>query len=127
MSVSTTTPFPGETITVTGQHFKANENITLVYDTGSTLADVHVDANGRFSTGVRIPAVTGNHMILVSGDHSVCPPDPIQVTVQSSGGAGGGLSSTGVNVLTGLAIAIALLAGGVLLTRSGRRRSRSHH
>jgi hypothetical protein len=127
LSISTTTPFPGQTITVTGVNFKANENISLVYDTGRNLADVRVPASGRFSVGVQVPQVTGNHMIFVQGDHSVCPPDPIQINVQTTTGGGGGLSSTGANVLTAIVVAIALLAGGILLTRSGRRRSSSRH
>jgi hypothetical protein len=129
MSVSTTTPFPGQTITVTGEHFKANEDFNLVLDTGAVLAAVHVAADGSFSVNVTLPAgLTGNHVISTDGDESGCPADPIQIDIQGSGTSGGGLASTGVDILTGLAIALALIAGGVLFARSGRRRhSHSQH
>lgn len=129
MSVSTTTPFPGQTITLSGQNFApAGIVVTIVLDTGAVLTHVTINASGTFSVPITMPAgVTGNHKILAEGQIT-CPPDPVQVTIQASGNAGnnGGLASTGVDILTGLAIAIALIAGGVLMARSGRRRSASH-
>lgn len=124
MSVSTTTPFPGQTITISGQHFVANEHITLVLDTGFVLAHVTVGADGSFSVPVTLPAsLRGSHTILVDGDTSVCPPDPVQIVIQSgSTPPGGGLASTGVDILAGVAVALALIAGGILFARSGRRR-----
>jgi hypothetical protein len=127
MSVSTTTPFPGQTITLSGQNFApAGSNVTIVLDTGAVLAHVTINSSGTFSVPVTLPAgVTGNHKILAQGQIT-CPPDPVQISIQAAGTQGGGLASTGVDILTGLAIALALIAGGVLMARSGRRRSASH-
>ncbi|HJQ42936.1 MAG TPA: hypothetical protein VJ831_07625 [Jatrophihabitantaceae bacterium] len=128
MSVSTTNPRPGQTITLTGANFEpAGSTVTIVLDTGAVLAHVTIDASGSFSIPITMPTgVTGNHLILAQGYAGQCPPDPVQVTISTSGEGGGGLASTGVDILTGLAIAIALIAGGVLFARSGRR-SHSHH
>src|SRR5258706_15081607 len=68
LSVSTTTPFPGQTITVSGVNFAPNEQITLVLDTGATLGDVTVGADGTFSKDVVVPNdLRGNHRISVQG------------------------------------------------------------
>jgi hypothetical protein len=40
----------------------------------------------------------------------------------SSSSSGGGLASTGVDILTGVAVALALIGAGVLFARGGRRR-----
>ena len=126
MSVSTTTPFPGQSFTLTGANFEpSGSTVTIKLDTGDVLAHVTINSTGSFSIQITMPAgVTGNHLILADGYAGQCPPDPVQVSVQASGneGQGGGLASTGVDILTGIAIALALIAGGVLLARSGRRR-----
>ena len=130
MSVSTTNPAPGQTITLTGAQFEPPGNtVAIVLDTGAVLAHVKIDASGAFSIPITMPAgVTGNHLISVQGykPPGVCPPDPVQITISTNNEGGGGLASTGVDILTGLAIALALIAGGVLFARSGRR-SHSHH
>ena len=70
-----------------------------------------------------------NHVIRAVGTGlGNCPVDPIQINASGAGGTsssnGGGLASTGVDILTGIAIALALVGAGVLLTQGGRRR---HH
>lgn len=132
LAISTTTPYPGQTITLTGTNFAANEKISLKLDTGALLGTVTTSASGSFSTKVTIPNdASGNHTITVVSRDDVCPIEPIQIQAQgidaasNSNGGGSGLASTGVNVLIGLLVAAALITGGVLLSRSGRRRP--HH
>jgi hypothetical protein len=129
LGVSTTTPFPGQQITVTGSGFVAGESVTLILDTSATvLGHVTVSGDGTFSTTVTIPEnFTGIHTIKVLGDTSGCPVDPIQITVQGHGPSGGpgGPAFTGFDALLAVVIALALIAAGVTLSRSGRRRR--HH
>lgn len=154
ISVSTTTPRQGQTITVTGEQFKPNTTVKLwltprsdfpgsvssaARPAGSSvlLATVTTDSSGSFSAQVTIPLdVSGHQVLSADGPGKICPAEPIQITV--SGGAGGGSSSggnggppamTGVDVALLVGIGAALLAAGVLFTQSGRRRSRhaTHH
>jgi len=126
LAVSTTTPFPGESIMVSGSNFVANEAITIeLHSAPIVLAHVTTDGNGAFSVHVTIPSnLTGTHTIDVAGDHSFCPSSPVTITIQSSGTSpsGGGLPNTGVDILAGVAIALALLAAGIALTHGGRRK-----
>src|SRR3954470_6374356 len=56
IAVSTTTPNPGQTVTVSGEQFQANVQVTITMTPyGITLAKVTTDSNGKFSTGVKIP------------------------------------------------------------------------
>ncbi|MDT4938215.1 MAG: hypothetical protein QOG80_1886, partial [Pseudonocardiales bacterium] len=50
MSVSTTTPNPGQTITVTGSNFHPSVDLTINLDTNVVLAHVLTSAGGSFST-----------------------------------------------------------------------------
>jgi hypothetical protein len=132
LGVSTTTPFAGQQITVTGSGFAAGQSITLVLRSDVVvLAHVTADANGNFSVQVRIPAdAEGAHVIAVQEDTSDCPVDPIQIRVQGHGTEGvttpgGGLAFTGFDAFAAIAIALALIGAGVLLSRGGRRRR--HH
>jgi hypothetical protein len=126
--VSTTTPFPGQQITVSGSAFEASQNITLVMHSDAVaLAHVTADSAGSFSVKVTIPTGTsGSHTIAVQGDMSGCPVEPIQIRVQGHGvdaaNSGGGLAFTGVDILAAVAIALALITAGVILARSGRHR-----
>lgn len=133
LSVSTTNPFPGQTITVAGSNFTPSVAVTIELDTNVALAHTNADGSGSFSVNVTLPSdLVGNHTISAVGTNlGNCPVDPIQITVQagagpSSSSSGGGLASTGVNVLVGLVIALGLVAAGVIATRTGRRRSAQH-
>ena len=131
LSVSTTHPLPGETITVTGTNFTPGAHVHLVmhtttYDLGTFTAN----AQGNFSAQVKLPAgVTGRHLIIAtSGAPHIqqCPGDPIQIhgPEGSSSGPGGhhGNSNTGVDILIIVLVAAGLLGAGVALTRGGKRR-----
>ncbi|HEX3614071.1 MAG TPA: hypothetical protein VHU88_20450 [Sporichthyaceae bacterium] len=132
LSVSTTHPLPGETITVTGTDFSPGANVHLVmrsqsYDLGTFKAN----AQGSFTAQVKLPAgVVGRHLIVaVSGAPHItqCEGDPIQIqppngTSTGPNGHHGGNSFTGVDILVIVLIAAGLLGAGVALTRGGKRR-----
>jgi hypothetical protein len=139
LSVSTTTPLAGASFTVSGVNFAPDAKIRLELHTKvHVLTTVTSDANGAFKVAVKLPAgLLGNHdIVAIGGDTGVtgCPADPSQVlnfgaAGESAGGAGGtvgasggGTAFTGVDVLGLVGAALALLVGGVLLNRSGRRR-----
>jgi IPT/TIG domain-containing protein len=134
ISVSTTKPAVGETITVTGQNFDPSKSVTLVLNSKTyVLATVKTDAAGSFSTKVKMPAgLTGSHVLSVKGAQSGCPADPIQiviggapVTSPATGPNGGPPAFTGVDVLWLLLAAAALIGVGVLLNR--RRGADARH
>jgi alpha-L-fucosidase len=136
LSVSTTHPLAGETITVTGANFSPGASVHLVlhsrvHDLGTFRANSH----GGFTAQVTLPAgVTGRHVIVaVSGAPHInqCPGQPIQIhgpggKSTGPGGPPGGTSFTGTDLLLILLIAAALLTAGVAFVRGGKRRSADH-
>jgi hypothetical protein len=135
ISVSTTTPNPGQTITVTGEQFKAGVHVTLTMTPyGITLAKVTTDSDGKFSAQVTMPLdARGHQLIHADGQAKNCPADPIQITVQGNGNGNGGGGNGGPPAMTGVdialltGVALALLVAGLLFARSGRRRHASSH
>jgi hypothetical protein len=135
ISVSTTKPAVGETITVTGQNFDPNKSVTVVMNTKTyVLATARTAADGSFSARAKLPAgVSGSHAISVKGAQSDCPADPVQIliggTVSSpaSGPNGGPPAFTGVDILGLLLAAAALVGLGVLLNRRRGANSRHSH
>jgi hypothetical protein len=132
LSVSTTHPLPGETITVTGANFTPGAQVHLVMHTTTyDLGTFKADGQGNFSAQVKLPnGVFGRHLIIaVSGAPHInqCPGDPIQIhgpegTSNGPGGHHGGNSFTGVDILIIVLVAAGLLGAGVALTRGGKRR-----
>ncbi|MBN9620294.1 MAG: hypothetical protein J0H43_11280, partial [Actinobacteria bacterium] len=126
LSVSTTVPLPGESITVTGAHFDPNSTIALkLVPPGTTLTTVHSSSTGTFTTHVTMPSsATGNHDIVAVGGNTAagpgCPADPAQTLyIQSTGtggstgapasnGGGGGPAMTGLDIAGLIAAALAL-------------------
>lgn len=133
LSISTTKPFAGQTITVAGAAFAPNRALTLTLHPASTvLANVTTDANGAFSTKVTIPAnVTGTQTIATSAGASAagCPLGPITIQIASvvTTPPSSPLASTGVDVLAAVVVALVLICGGLMLTRGGRRQARGTH
>lgn len=131
ISISTTHPFPGQTITIRGQGFDGGQALTLVMTPGDdVLGHVSTSAAGGFSTQVTLPHdVTGNRVIRAEGSGSDCPVNPIQIGINSNPTPTPQppLPFTGVDILTALAIALALVGVGLLLTRGGRRSYRGAH
>jgi hypothetical protein len=131
LSVSTTHPLVGETITVSGSNFNAHAAVHLVLHTQSyDLGTFNTDAQGSFTAQVQLPAgVVGAHVIVaVSGapDVNRCPGVPIQIhNPQPTNTHRGGPppnANTGTDILLILLAAAALLIAGALIYRSGKRR-----
>lgn len=137
LSVSTTTPYAGETMTVSGTGFTPGEQVTLeLHSTARDVGTATVQADGSFTTQITIPKdVSGRHLLSVVGGDPACTVAPIALDIQASAalgeqlgpnGGGGGLSSTGVQIALLLALAALALVAGIALTRAGReKRSRT--
>ncbi len=139
ISVSTTNPYHGQTIVVTGSNFRAGEVVTI-YLGATQAAQTHADSKGGFRISLRVTSAAGKVQLRAVG--AVCGSAALSLLVRSasgveptsaqntppgagSGAAGnsaGGLAFTGLDIAALIALAIALLAGGLYLTRAGRRR-----
>jgi hypothetical protein len=144
LSLSTTHPAPGASITVVGASFDPDARIRLrIVSPKIYLGTVHSNGSGGFTTTVKMPAgLTGARFITAEGGQvNVCPVDPQQIYIQGSaaasgnaggGGAnsggsnGGGIAFTGEDIAGLLAVALALIGLGVLLNRRSRAGKRVH-
>ncbi|MDP9118300.1 MAG: hypothetical protein M3O28_13765 [Actinomycetota bacterium] len=139
ISLSSTAPVAGTSITVSGANFASNVSITIVLEASPdthghlTVKTLTTSSTGTFSFLFVVPDEVGQH-ILVATDVALtapCPADPfasIDIRAASSGGSGtGGLASTGTDIAGGVAVALALLLIGSLLTFSGQRKRRRPH
>lgn len=140
LSVSTTTPYSGQTIDVSGTNFQAGEHVTLKLN-GKAVATVKADSKGAFKTSFKVTAAPGNFELTATG--AVCGVAGLLLAVRAgsgvggvsatqspgsgaggaaSGQGGGGLAFTGLDVALLLLVAVALLGGGGFMLRAGRRR-----
>lgn len=117
-------------VTVTGADFAANESVTLTLHTKVyPLTTVQTDGTGGFSVAVTLPTgVNGTHTIVATGaKHDTAS---AKLTISNCGEAAaapaaasaGGLSTTGVAVLSIGGLGVVLLAVGMLLVLGARRR-----
>ena len=132
VSISTTSPFPGETVTIRGANFDKNAHVSIVMSPpGRTLASLSTGSSGSFTAHVTIPtSATGTETIsVVGGAPADCLPNTVVIHIQTTAAPppGGNLSNTGVDILVGLLVALALLGAGLFLTRTGRRRHQPAH
>jgi hypothetical protein len=124
---STTTPFQGQTIEVSGLGYLPNENVALTIG-GISVGTAHTDGDGNFDPPVVVPATLLGDQPLTGTGASGEPydVDSLVLNIRAAGTgpttSGGGLASTGVDILTGIAVALALIGAGVLFARGGRRR-----
>jgi 5'-nucleotidase len=115
-------------LTVNGEGFAPNEQVTLTLHTKTfTLTTVTTDADGNFSAAVTLPAgVDGKHTIDATGSTNDKASGKITLTncagTAGQGAGSGGLSNTGVAVLSIAGVGVLLLIGGTFLVVSGRRR-----
>jgi titin len=115
-----------QAVTLSGSGYAAHTPIQIVvYSTPQVLKTVTTDRTGAFSTSVTMPAgLTGSHTLVAGG----MGPDgayrylTLVVTV-GSGGTAGGLPVTGEALPKLVAVALLILAFGVVLIRLTRRRS----
>jgi hypothetical protein len=138
LAVSTTTPYSGQTIDVSGTNFQPGEKVTLKLN-GKTVDTVTADGKGSFSTSFKVTSAPGKFELTATG--AVCGVAGLLLAIRGgsgvggvtatqspgSGGAatgqgGGGLAFTGVDVALLLAVALALIGGGGYLAHAGRRR-----
>lgn len=138
LAVSTTTPYRGQIIDVSGANFKAGDNVTLKLD-GKAVATVKADSKGSFSTSIKITSKPGKFELTATG--ASCGVAGLLLAIRGSSGVGGvtatqspgaggaatgqgggGLAFTGVDVAMLVAVALALIGGGGYLAHAGRRR-----
>lgn len=137
---STTTPYVGQTITASGVNYCPDEDVDITIG-GKHVATTHTDGNGAFDSEVVVPAPTGQRVLAGVGASGLSADrDSLMLTIRagagvepvavgpaggsSGGGSGtGGLAFTGTEIALLIALAAALLAGGIGLMYAGRRRS----
>lgn len=128
---STTTPFIGQTIEVSGKGYCPDEDVALFI--GSTrVGTAHTDANGSFDPPAKVPGPVGQATLLGRGASGLSlDRDTLVLTIRAAssstpGSPSGepGLALTGTE-LTGLIVLAALLlgGGGVMLYAGRRKRS----
>lgn len=124
LSVSTTTPTEGGSITVSGQGCNPGATVTATLDTGDQIGSATAGSNGSFSITGQLPSgVTGEHTITVQG--AGCS-GVLAINIQAASSGSGNLAGTGVAVVGIGALGVVLLVGGGLMLLAGRRRA-GHH
>ena len=140
VSVSTTKPYQGETIEVSGSGFNPGDTVTIYL--GSTVAaHATVGSDGTFQVSLKVTGKPGTVVVKAVG--STCGSGSASLIVQAGSsvlpasthrnpggttpsGGGGGLASTGTDIALLVAIAVVLLGGGGYLLRAARRRHPAH-
>ena len=108
----------GASPTLTGAGFVASSTVSVTVG-GDTLGTATTDSSGAFSASFAFPSLTGTQTVTASGSGVSAT---VSVDFSCTAGQSTGSSNTGVEILTLLLIAGALLAGGVVATTIGRRR-----
>ncbi len=134
VTVSPLAPAPDETITVGGELLGPNSQVeVLLTGNGETvdLGEVQANEEGDFTKEFRLPAdlQPGTYQVEATGDESATT----QITVSGTGGSGGAgemgqapvieTRPLGQSVLL-VAVFGVLAAGGLVLARSGTKRTR---
>ena len=112
----------GDVLTVTGTGFAPGAPLTLgIYSTPTYLGTVAADGTGAFSVHVTLPALLGLHTVVVSGIDPSGNPRFLsaQTTITA---ARTGLPTTGLEIGSGLYLAFALFASGLLVVLFAYRR-----
>lgn len=133
LSVSTTFANPGDSITVSGADFVPGSTVQIIIvSPHTTLATVTTGTAGTFSAAVTVPNLAaGSYQITATSTRLACPVNTLTITVgtePNSGGTGGHTpANTGVDVLLLVGTGAVLLAAGLVVNRSGRRRRHAAH
>ncbi|MGH8961785.1 MAG: hypothetical protein ACRDWT_11450 [Jatrophihabitantaceae bacterium] len=131
---STTTPFVGQRIEVSGKNYCPDEDVTILLR-GKNVGTAHTDASGAFDPGVKVTGPVGRATLLGRGaSGQSLDRDSLVLTVRAGTGSGsgagspsgGGLAVTGTELAAMIVLAALLLGGGIALTVAGRR-NRSVH
>jgi hypothetical protein len=150
ITVSDTTPCPGDTVTITAQTFIPGTPVEVSFDT-THLGSPVANADGVVTLEATVPEGTplGTHIFTALGggieeadlhltaNVEVVSCDVAPTTTQAAGGgaaggrdSGGGLPITGSNATTTLlriGLALAALGGVLLAVATKRRRSTARH
>jgi LPXTG-motif cell wall-anchored protein len=142
ITVSDTTPCPGQSVTITAQTFTAGGAVTVKIG-GAVVGTPTADANGKVSLDATIPAGQAQGAVQVTAtgpagadtptltvnaavDIVACNETPATTAPAGGGGAGGGgdLPRTGSDsTMTLVRVGVAMAAvGGLLLAVSSKRR-----
>jgi LPXTG-motif cell wall-anchored protein len=126
LTVSDTTPAPGQTLHVEGCCFQSSSNVDIVIrSTPQLLAQVDADPSGQVAADVTIPSdiEPGEHRLTVSGVGADGAPMTlaIQLTVLGRASDSAGLAQTGIAIGSMVGAGVVLIGGGLLLARVRRR------
>ena len=141
IQTSTTTPKKGGQFKVSGVRYLGSEDVKIYvggtvtnncdpasYHGGIFVGTGHTNQSGAFDPTVTFPSSLSGSQLLVGigASGKGYDFDYLQLTVAGSNSGGGGGSqppaNTGVDIALMLSAAGILIAGGVVFTRSGRRR-----
>jgi LPXTG-motif cell wall-anchored protein len=139
LTVSDTTPTPGQTITITGQTFAAGSSVTVtLFSDPVVLASSTADASGRIALQATIPTDTplGAHTLTADGTAPDGTPLSLSASITvvpadgtGAGGSGSGssnLPTTGDDSSIPLAkLGLALAAVGGLITAIAAKRRKA--
>jgi hypothetical protein len=124
---STTTPFIGQHIEASGIKYCHNEDVRLTI-AGQFVGTAHTDNNGSFDPQVVVPGPVGDKLLCGVGASGLSDDQDcltLHVVSPTSPNSGPPLSFTGVEIGAIVAVAVALIVGGMLFATVGRRR-KSH-
>ena len=143
LAVSTTNPYRGQMIDVTGSGYCPDESVSLTL-AGKVVGSAHTDGAGAFDPSVKIDVDPGTYQLVGTGAKGDSA--SATLTVRSSSGVepvstqrapagngaapqgngGGGLAFTGIDIALIVGIAVLRLGGGGYLLHAGRRRHATH-
>ena len=124
---STTTPFVGQKIEVSGSAYCPDEDVRLTIG-GTFVGTAHTDGTGAFDPSAVVPGPVGQKQLCGVGASGLAnDQDCLTLTIGAGHGTeaattGGGLAMTGTQVAGLVVLATALVAGGAFFAAAGRRR-----
>lgn len=124
VQVSTTNPAVGGTITLSGSGFGPNDTLRIAIG-ADVLGTTTTDSSGAYSATVTLPAsLTGRQTIVIT-DTATGQTASVVITIGATtagNGGGGGVSNTGVAVMSIGGLGVLLLVGGAAMVMLGKRR-----
>lgn len=126
---SSTHPTVGQHIEASGIHYCPDEDVTITIG-GAFVGTGHTDSTGKFDPDVIVPGPAGSKQLCGIGASGLatdqdCLTLDVQAPPTGTKGNGGGVAFTGVEIGSLIAVAVALIIGGVVFARAGARRKQS--
>jgi hypothetical protein len=130
---STTTPFVGQTIEVSGKNYCPNEDVAIMLR-GKKVGSTHTDASGRFEPPLKVSGPAGQAELAGIGASGLSlDRDSLELTIGAGTGVNPGspsgtpgLALTGTELTGLIALAAVLLGGGGVMLYAGRRKRSVH-